>query len=236
MDMDDTGTYFIGTSNAGSGGYTGFWTGKNERLGGGMDWEKGRSGYSGGWQNFYHGNSSMRYWGTCSMSRDGKYMLAVHYNKTTIYISSDYGESFDNKKELTHNSSYAGNSAINTSAINDSGQYMIMAEKNNGVWMSTDYGETWNLKFNAVNSSGNLYTISTIVDRVDWRGSAMSRDGSLIVLTGKDDYIYVSKDYGENWYQLTEFGTKDWRKMSINTSNEVYLTEYNGKLYKFNID
>ena len=60
----------------------------------------------------------------------------------------------------------------------------------------------------------------------------MSRDGSLIVLTGKDDYIYVSKDYGENWYQLTEFGTKDWRKMSINTSNEVYLTEYNGKLYK----
>ena len=112
---------------------------------------------------------------------------------------------------------------------------MIVAEENNGVWMSTDYGESWSSKFNAVNSSGNVYTASTIVDRVEWRGSAMSSDGSLIVLSGVNDYIYVSKDYGENWEQLTEFGTKDWRKMSINALNEVYLTEYDGKLYKLNI-
>jgi len=59
-----------------------------------------------------------------------------------------------------------------------------------------------------------------------------SSDGSFIVLSGSLDYIYVSTDYGANWEQLTDFGTKTWRKMAINASNEVYLTEYNGKLYK----
>ena len=211
MDMDKSGKYLIGGSTSTGGGWTGYWKGTGGPSASVAD-------ATNGWQNFYH-NSGTYNWTTCSMSYNGQYMLIVLAASTKIYISSDYGSTWTLKKTLGNTPYSSLVDTRNTSAMSETGQYMVYADEYNGIWLSTDYGNTWNQKYNHPTT-------------VMWIGSAMSSDGSYIVACGYNEYVYVSTDYGENWEQLTDFGIKSWRKMAINASNEVYLTEYNGKLYK----
>ena len=156
-----------------------------------------------------------KWWLGCAISYDGQY--AMSYRRAHgIYISNNYLQSWQRK--YTDSSRYAY-----VAAVSGTGQYMVCPLYQSSILLSTDFGVNWSTKYTPEPSS------------VKWTGVEISSDGSFIVAVGYNDYIYSSKDFGENWEIITELGKRNWRKIAINASNEVYLTEYDGKLYKIKI-
>lgn len=75
----------------------------------------------------------------CSL--DGKFVVAVSYNLSNIFVSSDYGETFTNttlSTQLLHMS------------MSNSGKYIYVEKVNTSRYISTNYGVTFNTYSNSL--------------------------------------------------------------------------------------
>ena len=108
--------------------------------------------------------------------------------------------------------------------VSSTGQYMAIASKDIGVYMSSDYGENWSVKYNPGNQE-------------DWCGMVMDDTGQYIVLVGRNSFIHSSNDFGNTWI-VDETYESNWRRITSNYENGIFnaiLTEDNGYLYKYTI-
>lgn len=76
------------------------------------------------------------------------------------------------------------------------GKYMIAANQNGGVSLSSDFGFTW-------------ATVTALGSKA-WFDVDCSVDGRVMILCGFNDYVYISVNYGVTWTQLTSLGTTTW--------------------------
>ena len=151
-------------------------------------------------------------WFDICMSNDGKYQTAIAFNDK-IYTSKNYGISWSPKMNDQ-------NRLWTALGMNADGKYQIATVYNsntNGVYLSNDYGENWNLA-SGINTSLLL-----------WRGAAINGNGkyqSLVSfgdpfsLPSRSGLIFISDDYGNSWTQKNlNSDITNSRFMSIGVSN-----------------
>ena len=136
-------------------------------------------------------------------------ILFLQFGVKTAATAEDY---LDWQTVLSANGiSYLG------SAMNSNGNVLVTGEYGGHIKISSDSGNIWREKQN-----GN------------WRGFAMSEDGSKIyALKGVDGYLYSSIDSGDNWNQITAAGSRDWNTLATTRSgNTIFAAVTNGYIYE----
>ena len=124
--------------------------------------------------NIFLGNISL------SVSASGQYLTFCTNSGSSnfVYTSSNYGKSFVQNSRITNANGFQG------MAMSASGQYQTLSSNYPYLYISSDYGQTWNLP-----TTGSTYGSSAI---------SISASGQYQVL-GSFNQIYYSKDYGNNW-------------------------------------
>jgi photosystem II stability/assembly factor-like uncharacterized protein len=134
-------------------------------------------------------------WATCCMSSDSKYQMAVQYYKSTeqIFNSSDNGSTWT--PVTIQNENYG----FWSTGMSYDGKYRIISSLvNNNVYISRDYGITWekiNIKNDSevnvgISGTGQYITFTTFNDNPNY-----DDDG------GK---VWTSNDYGNTWNNVTQ--------------------------------
>jgi hypothetical protein len=126
-------------------------------------------------------------WTGIAMSSDGRYQTATPFDGSTynsriqLYVSSDYGQNWQPKATVK---------AWTTVAMSSTGQYQLAGADSNGVYLSTDFGNTWTQT--SLPTSG-----------VFWESQlGVSGDGKYMVADPSAySALYVSSDYGVTWTQ-----------------------------------
>jgi hypothetical protein len=117
-------------------------------------------------------NLPEKYYYSCFTSNyNGQYILLVsdHGN----YLSTDYGVTFN-----------VSPYPVGKTAFSDSGEFMVVATANVGVYLSNNYGNTW---------------ILSTAPAKNWGDITISADGQRIVVCEYRGNIYISGDFGETW-------------------------------------
>lgn len=154
----------------------------------------------------------------CGISGDGKYMIAGILYGEFLYVSSDYGNSFQIKKgQIPHR-------YINFSLSQD-GKIQVAARYKK-LDVSYDYGNTWYTLVNktihstCINSDGThltfcadnsiyvsnlengLYTepILVLIDSKNSNNISMDITGQYQIAHRYDNSYMVSSDFGQTWY------------------------------------
>lgn len=184
---------------------------------------------------------------SCGVSGNGKYMIAATTGAENIYVSSDYGKTFQ-IKEGDRKSAYSN------FALSEDGKIQI-AGRFSGLDVSYDYGNTW------INLVSNKFVPSVCINS-DGSHLTFNADGSLYVsnlenevfteprlvlldygtfdkismdLTGqyqiahKDDGSYItSSDFGETWYyhedKFNNVVISGSGQISIAVDNSIYTS------------
>lgn len=160
-------------------------------------------------------------WIKVAMSRDGKYQTAVAFVgggcvsncPSGIYCSNNYGVTWTPKMPF--------NGWIGI-GVNEIGQYQVAATIFGQIYVSQNYGESWELKYSDL---GNKYFLDVDI----------SNNGQYITAVVNGGQIYVSNNYGNSW---TEKQTSDnpnnklWYSVSINGNGKYQsATTFAGQLY-----
>ena len=132
-----------------------------------------------------------------AINADNKYQVAAVYGDYTrfLYKSVDFGKTF-----TKYNYTWAR--YVQDLYISQSGQYWLAILYFDGIYQSSDYGNTWS------------YRAFPYFPRA----CKMSSDGKYRLIIKQDEYIYLSKDYGVNYDNRDIVGARDWR--GIATSND----------------
>jgi photosystem II stability/assembly factor-like uncharacterized protein len=167
-----------------------------------------------------------------SLSYTGKIQLIPITSNTTsdetLYLSSyilsyDYGLTWTSPILLGQN---LVNCVINKSpdeSIDGKYQYLIDSG-GDGVFRSIDFGQTWNLVY-ANNSN--------------WRNICISSSGKYVYVGTQSNFIGISKDYGNTWYNkyfdvaLTCISTsEDGSVISVTSlKNKIYISYDYGETF-----
>ena len=138
-------------------------------------------------------------WEGVAISASGQYMVAVAYDTSKLYVSSNYG--------VTWTVSATQKQYIGVS-ISASGKYII-ATTVDTPQISSNYG----LTFSNISSLGSLYSYA----------SAISANGSYMVIANWNGTIRVSSNYGASWTAVTSVPTKTWYGATMSSSGR-YIT------------
>jgi hypothetical protein len=135
-------------------------------------------------------------WTGIAMSADGRYQTATPYDGPTynsqiqLYVSSDYGNTWQPKATVK---------AWTTVAMSSTGQYQLAGANANGVYLSTDSGNTWTLT--SLPTSGLFYLTQL----------GVSADGTyMAAAAASSNVLYVSTDHGATWTQKTAAGSQEY--------------------------
>jgi len=117
-------------------------------------------------------------WQDIDISANGKYQTAVRLSntQTAIAVSSNYGITWTTKNI---------NGNFVSVSISKDGRYQLLGSNGGTLFLSTDYGET----FNAVTTPGTA----------NWAGVAVSRDGRLQTAVVNGGRIWRSDNWGQTW-------------------------------------
>ena len=100
--------------------------------------------------------------------------------------------------------------------LSETGQYMLATVLNGGIYLSNDFGYSWN---------------QTSAPNQNWSSISSSANSKYIAATVSNGGIYLSHDYGNSWYQSTA-PTKNWCSISSNTKgNYLAAAISNGGIY-----
>ena len=198
---------------------------------------------------------SIRNWQSVAISADGKYQSAVANTADYIYISSDYGDTWQQKA-----------SSLNwfKIAMSADGKYQTASTYNTPfgyLYTSDNYGNTWtqiptnetSIQDIAMSSDGKIqifvrYTTSeykisrdygktwtngTVNSTSGVKGVAISSDGKYITIVGAggSDRIYTSSNYGLNWTTIGSIGTWNSVTMSADGKFQAAVTGGAGYVY-----
>ena len=117
-------------------------------------------------------------------------------------------------------------------AISSSGQYQSVTVTNGNIYISSDYGENWNVKETtrywssiAISASGQYQSAASITGEIGissdygntwetsdfgspyWITISMSASGQYQTASSYEDALYTSSDYGESWNKNTSTPT-----------------------------
>ena len=96
---------------------------------------------------------------------------------------------------------------------NSSGQFLAACTFNQGIFISSDYGDTWTIP-----SVNLLYK--------DLRNISCNGEGNILVTCENNDGIYMSTDYGNTWIKTSAPSPKYWGyvRISSNTNSSGLYT------------
>jgi hypothetical protein len=198
---------------------------------------------------------SIRNWQAVAISADGKYQSAVANAADYIYISSDYGDTWQQKA-----------SALNwfKIAMSADGKYQTASTYNSPfgyLYTSDNYGHTWtqiptneiSIQKIAMSSDGKIqifvrYTTSEYSISIDYgktwtngtvnstsgvKGVAISSDGKYITIVGAggNDRIYISSNYGSSWTSIGSIGT--WNSVAMSADGKIQAAVAGGTGYVY---
>ena len=69
-----------------------------------------------------------------------------------------------------------------------------------------------------VRSENRTWYPQYFTDTQKWRGVDLSHDGRYIVFAAKNNYLYLSTDYGDNFKACTEASTNKWTSVTVSAS------------------
>jgi hypothetical protein len=159
-------------------------------------------------------------WYSVSLSSSGQYQTAVIYsgwegniNSGAIFISSDYGQTWNICSALTNVNWYSV-------SISSSGQYQVAAGSGVGIYTSSNYGQTWS---------------QTLANSEYWQAISLSSSGQYITAGIGDGYVYttsISNTFGGNVIvegTVTASGfptSSDYRiKQNVEPLNDAFITD-----------
>ncbi|MCL2037654.1 hypothetical protein FWG95_01460 [Candidatus Saccharibacteria bacterium] len=163
------------------------------------------------------GANVTRAWAGLAMSTDGTRIVGVEGTGSggMIWTSADGGSTWTQRNPLGGGSrnwwSVACSADCRSIVATTTGDY---------VYTSTDFGDNWTLRQPA--GPGAVYS---------WYGSAMTADGSKIVIAsgGGPNYLYISNDGGANWTQLTSSpGAGSWNKVVMSADGQRIMAAAGG--------
>jgi hypothetical protein len=136
-----------------------------------------------------------------SVSASGQYVtFCTNRNPYNyVYTSSNYGKSFIQNSTITSANGFQG------IAMSASGQYQTLSSNYPHLYISSDYGQTWNFP-----TTGSTYGSSAI---------SISASGQYQV-AGSFEEIYYSKDYGNNWSVISVSNSGSFTGISISASGQ----------------
>jgi hypothetical protein len=162
-----------------------------------------------------HTSIGSRLWMGVAISDDGTHIAVGSYNKF-FYISNDSGATWIYKSFPTLIDS------VHSITMSSSGQKIAAAGRygDGKVWVSTDYGATWN----------SYGTVSTGPGR---RGIRYSGDGSTLVTGISAGNIEISRDDGVTWETKTAPGSRYWNAFGVSYDGSVILAsnQYGGSVW-----
>jgi hypothetical protein len=131
-------------------------------------------------QNSLPNNPPLTYrWTSCAVSGTGKYMIIVSLYDNYIFVSNNFGNS------VTWTPVSAPQKDWRSCSVSYSGQYMMAGTSRNEIYLSTDYGNTWNL------------SSIIIATGADYISCAMDAAGEKRIAVDNGGYIYETFDnYG----------------------------------------
>jgi len=196
------------------------------------NWTAGYLYYSSNYGSSWTQNSIFGYWKKIASSDNGEYIIAVEaYGKA--YLSSNYGVSFT---QIAPPPVIVpiGINRFNSAALSSNGQYQMIVGGGSGngisyVWVSTNYGVTWNISINdslrgylscAIDSSGGTFLV----------GGGLA--GSAFIRRSTDQgatwtYVLAGSNYGLNTTDININATNGWAIAAWLGTNPS-----NGILYK----
>lgn len=104
--------------------------------------------------------------------------------------------------------------------LSDDGARIIASQGLNGVFISTNSGETWNKKTIDLDTNAFFY------------GNAItsSSNGEKLIVANYPGYIYTSNNYGETWIKRLNSGSRSWYTVACSSdgtkiiaSDSVYI-------------
>lgn len=148
--------------------------------------------YGYNWIDMTTATMGIKYWLAISLSANGQFQSAVN-NDGDIYISNDYGMTW----ETTHNigqtlhdgGTFLNEGFNNCIAISLNGQIQT-ACNGSQIFVSYDYGNTWNIKQTTV-TENNIFV-------------CISLNGQHQAVISCGDTIYTSNDYGNTWTYISD--------------------------------
>lgn len=129
-------------------------------------------------------------WQSVASSTSGQYLAAVyndHVSSGSVYTSSDFGVTWS--ESSAHEVHWRWNSITSSST----GQFLAAVAWDKGVFISNDYGASWNL----TSSNGG----------VTW-AVAGSSSGQFLAAASDGEGLYTSNDYGTSWQWISTSGVK----------------------------
>ena len=179
-----------------------------------------------------------------AMSSTGQYQVFLqNFSNNTyfIYLSNNYGNSFNNTFTISNPNNYT------SIAISSTGQY-ITACGNSGIYNSNNFGNYWSkvssvsnfscitlsatgqYQYCCVNSGqiyysnnyGIIWTLLSASPSGTWKSITVSSNGQYVAAAQKSGNIYTSNNFGNSW-TITKAGSKSWNSIAM-SSNGNYIT------------
>jgi hypothetical protein len=155
--------------------------------------------------------------GNIGMSADGKYISYIasnDFNNSSIYVSSDYGATFTAKGGTAR--------AYVCIAVSSTGNYQAAAVNSDGLYFSTDFGNTWaNVGLSAESS---------------WGGIKISTDGRIVLAWGQGNNTgYITRD-------VIPTSVTSWNNVSLMgslfdlTTVNVYMSDSGDRVLVLSLD
>ena len=145
-------------------------------------------------------------WFDIAMSSDGQKIIASDYPSQRIFISSDWGISWQVHLE--------GLPVAGVTSSSD-GTNLAVGIVGGDIFTSSDSGQTW---VDRTNSGSRL-----------WVSLSSSYDGSTIIAGIVGAGVYLSRDYGQTWSQQTWLGEGPWLALaSNNEGSKIIVGSFGG--------
>ena len=155
-----------------------------------------------------------------AVSSDGNYRTVVTRN---VYVSSDSGSTWDNKSS----GSISGQLSWNAVAMSSNGQYQLVAGGATDVFLSKNFGFSWDL-------SGPPTPSGTYRD---WTSVSISSNGGFLAVAERGGHVYASNDFGVNWQDITSgaaAGSLAWQSLAISDDGRLLTgVVNNGLVYTY---
>jgi hypothetical protein len=139
-------------------------------------------------------------WYNIAISGTGQYQVGIQNSiNGSFYTSSDYGVSW-----TLPNIRFIG--YFTGVALSKTGQYQTVLLSYNGIYISKDYGNTWQYI--------HIFVYNNLEDQIildfskNWSSVAMSGNGKYQTIISYNDtntggYIFRSDNYGSSWVDIT---------------------------------
>lgn len=150
-------------------------------------------------------------WKKVAASKNGQYLMAVSLAKDSnpgaVYVSRDFGNSWTSESP---NGVYTSKTSWYSCAVDSTGKYMAAGGYGLGIYVSSDYGYTWNRKLST--SSG-----------VHFIAYSSAPSGKYVAAALTNGYIAVSYDYGVSWFWGYYISGVEWYGVAMDITGNYML-------------